>query len=494
MALLKILGTETEYGITVKNSETFDPIASSTLIVNSYEQGQRVQISWDYEGESPFVDARGFAIDRCVEPPKIQENSTINKILDNGARFYVDHAHPEFSTPECSNPRDVVLYEKAGDRILYQSMVNANTTLPADQQILLYKNNSDYKGNSYGYHENYLLDRRLSFDRIAQYFTTFLVTRQIFCGAGKVGAENRRAAVPFQISQRADFFETALGLDTMMKRPIVNTRDEPHADRSKYRRLHVITGDVNLSEYSTYLKLGSTALMLQMIEDGALDDPLTLQNPLAAMHDVSRDLSCSRPLPLDNGMSLSALEIQRRYLETAQRSISDRSEDPYVKDLIETWAYVLDCLGENPRLLCHKLDWVIKHELLQQYCDSRRCDWSDPRMSMLDLQYHDLRPEKSLYHVLLRQGHVERLVSDDEILRAVRNPPQDTRAYFRGQCLQRFRERVHGVSWGAISFNVDRTRVKRILMPEPGKGTKLHVEQLLEKSQTVEELLTNIAQ
>ncbi|MCP4399393.1 MAG: proteasome accessory factor PafA2 [bacterium] len=492
MAILKILGTETEYGITVKNSEKFDPIAHSVLIVNSYQGGQHVQIIWDYEEENPFVDARGFKIDRKVDSPRIQENPTINKILDNGARLYVDHAHPEFSTPECSNPRDGVLYEKAGDHILHQSLLNANTTLPPDQQMLVYKNNSDYKGNSYGYHENYLLDRKLPFDRIVQQFTTFLVTRQIFCGAGKVGAENRTKPVPFQISQRADFFETEVGLDTMLKRPIINTRDEPHAEQSKYRRLHVITGDVNLSEYSTYLKLGTTALLLQMIEDGVLDDPLTLQEPVVAMRQVSRDLSCSEPLRLANGTRLTALDIQRRYLDAARRYVTTQPKNPMTQDVLEKWEHVLNCLTEESGQLSGQLDWVIKQEIFQHYCDKHHCDWDDPRIAMLDLQYHDIRPEKSLYQVLLRQGRVERLLSDEEILQAIDSPPHDTRAYFRGQCLQQFREQVYGVSWGAISFDVGNATVKRILMPEPGKGTKGHVEQLLEKSQTVEELLTNI--
>ena len=492
MAIPKILGTETEYGITIKNSGKFDPIAHSILIVNSHQGGRQVQIIWDYEEEDPFVDARGFKIDRKGDRPKIQENPTINKILDNGARLYVDHAHPEFSTPECSNPRDAALYEKAGDHILHQSLLNANAVLPSDQHMLVYKNNSDYKGNSYGYHENYLLDRKLPFDRIIQQFTTFLVTRQIFCGSGKVGAENRTAPVPFQISQRADFFETEVGLDTMLKRPIINTRDEPHAERSKYRRLHVITGDVNQSEYSTYLKLGSTALMLQMIEDGALDDPLILKEPVAAMRQVSRDLSCSEPLLLENGLHLTALDIQRRYLEAARHYAKGQAENSVTEDVLEKWEHVLGCLGENPGLLSRQLDWVIKQEIFQHYCDSRRCDWDDPRIGMLDLQYHDIRPEKSLYHVLVRQDRVERLLSDDEILRAVHTPPDDTRAYFRGQCLQRFREHVYGVSWGAISFDAGRETVKRILMPDPGKGTKGHVEQLLEKSRTVGELLTNI--
>ena len=493
MAIPKILGTETEYGITVKNSESFDPISNSILVVNSYQGGQTVQVIWDYEEENPFIDARGFKIDRKVDAPKGRENTTINKILDNGARFYVDHAHPEFSTPECSNARDVVLYEKAGEQILYQSLLHANEVLPQSQQMLIYKNNSDHKGNSYGYHENYLVERKVPFELICEYLPTFLVTRQIFTGSGKIGAENNTKYIPFQISQRADFFETEIGLDTMLKRPIINTRDEPHADRAKYRRLHVITGDVNMSEFSTYLKVGTTTLILSMIEDKFLDNNLKLYNPVAAMRYVSRDLTCSNPLQLENGKLMSALEIQQEFLEFAKRYVAtEKSQDRGAKDILEKWEYVLHGLEEDPKSLNRELDWVIKKYLLQSYCSKHDCDWDDPRVSMIDLQYHDIRPDKGLYYVLQRQNRVERLLSDDEIAYAVTNPPPDTRAYFRGQCLKKYRSGIFGVSWGAISFHAGNDTVKRVLMPEPVKGTRNHVHELLEKSQTVEELLTNI--
>lgn len=492
MAIPKILGTETEYGITVKNSDKFDPISSSILIVNSYQGGQNVQIIWDYEEENPFVDARGFRVDRKVDTPKGKENTIINKILDNGARFYVDHAHPEFSTPECSHVRDVVIYEKAGEHILNQSLLHANMLLPAEQQMLIYKNNSDSKGNSYGYHENYLVDRTVPFEQICDYLTTFLVTRQIFTGAGKVGVENNTEYVPFQISQRADFFETEIGLDTMLRRPIINTRDEPHADRTKYRRLHVITGDVNMSEYSTYLKVGTTAIILQMIEDKFLDIDLKLHSPVTAMRLVSRDMQCSTPLQLANGNHYTAIEIQQEFLEAAKRYIDTQPNNPEIHDILARWEYVLRCLAEDPRQLTRELDWVIKKYLLRNYCEKHGCDWNDPRMAMVDLQYHDIRPEKSLYYVLQRQNRIERLLSEKEILAAITNPPPDTRAYFRGQCLKKYRTHIYGVSWGAISFDIGNSTVKRVLMPEPMKGTRRHVQELLEKSDTVEELLTNM--
>ena len=358
--------------------------------------------------------------------------------------------------------------------------------------MIVYKNNSDYKGNSYGYHENYLMDRKVPFTQISEFLPAFLITRQIFTGAGKVGAENNTSPIPFQISQRADFFETEIGLDTMLKRPIINTRDEPHADRAKYRRLHVITGDVNMSEYSTYLKVGTTALFLKMLEDNAFDRTLILQSPVEAMRQVSRDLTCSQPLLLQDGRTYTTIEIQQQFLERARKYAATQPDDPETSDILAKWEYVLDALADNPFQLHRQLDWVIKQHLLTNYCKKHQCGWDHPRVAMVDLQYHDIRPDKSLYYVLQRQDRVDRLLSDSEIQYAIAHPPSDTRAYFRGQCLQRYRQSVFGVSWGAISFDIGNASVKRILMPEPTKGTKAYVHELLEKSQTVEELLTNI--
>jgi proteasome accessory factor A len=271
MAIPKVMGTEIEYGITVKGDTDFDPISGCVLLVNAYREDYAGEILWDYDQENPLADARGFQVDGEKYTPNQQENIARNKTLMNGARYYVDHAHPEYSCPEVTNVRDLVVHEKAGERILEMSRREANALLPGGTQMLIYKNNSDRKGNSYGSHENYLMDRRTSFKQIVENLMPFFVTRQIFCGAGKVGAENRSQPVDYQISQRADFFETEVALDTMVKRPIINTRDEPHADREKDRRLHVIVGDANLSEYTIYLRNGVTALVLSMIEDGAVD-------------------------------------------------------------------------------------------------------------------------------------------------------------------------------------------------------------------------------
>src|SRR5207237_4855185 len=317
MAIPKVMGIETEYGITVKNQPDFNPILSSLLLINSYETFRSSRIRWDYEAESPLRDARGFEYMEDKEVPSKEESRLINLILSNGARFYVDHAHPEYSSPETTNPRDLVIWDRAGERILNLSRSRAEAVSPPEQRILIYKNNTDRKGNSYGTHENYLLDRKVPFARIVQHLMPFLVTRQVYTGAGKVGAENNADPCDFQLSQRADFLETEVGLETMHSRPIVNTRDEPHADPEKYRRLHVISGDANMSEVATYLKTGITAIVLMMIEDEAVTEPFALENPVQALRAISHDLSCRRTVRLKDGRAVRAVDIQWGYHEMA---------------------------------------------------------------------------------------------------------------------------------------------------------------------------------
>ena len=493
MALPKIIGSETEFGLTVQNDRDFDSIATSLLLVNSYNVDQSLRLLWDYDQEEPLVDARGFEHDETCEVPDQQDNMALNKILNNGARFYVDHAHPEYSTPECSNVLDLLRYEKAGERILNRSCVGANQLIPNGRTIIVYKNNSDRKGSSYGYHENYLLDRRTPFQLLAEHLMPFLVTRQIYSGAGKVGSENGAEPVPYQISQRADFFETEMGLDTMVKRPIINTRDEPHANRDRYRRLHVIIGDANMSEYTTYLKVGTTLLVLEMIEEGFLPAPLALRNPVRALRDVSHDLTCKLGLPMRNGTKMTAIDIQRCFWEAAQRYVETHADcHPTYPGVVHEWGRVLDCLAVDPMDLHREIDWVMKMHLMRNYIDRRGSDWDDPRVAMMDLQYHDIRPEKSLYAILERNGAARRMLSEAEIVHAMDEPPEDTRAYFRGQCLKKFKHQIFGVNWDSISFNVGDGPIKRIMMEEPMRGTKSHVQQLLERSETAAELVENI--
>ncbi len=311
MAVRKVCGIETEYGIILRGGES-NPITASSLLINSYVSRLQRKVGWDFEDESPGRDARGFSREGPSAPEV--ETHLVNAVLTNGARYYVDHAHPEYSTPECADALELVRFDKAGERILAQSIEDASDVLPPGQSIAVYKNNSDRKGNSYGTHENYLMDRAVPFAKVVHHVMPHFVSRQIFTGAGKVGSEAPgvpSADVPYQLTQRADFFEEEVGLETTLKRPLVNTRDEPHCDSLKYRRLHVIVGDANLAEVSTFLKVGTTAIVLAMIEDDAFDGiDLSLAQPVQAHRKVSYDLSLRRPIELADGRRVTALEMQ----------------------------------------------------------------------------------------------------------------------------------------------------------------------------------------
>jgi len=493
MAIPKVMGIETEYGITVKNQPDFNPILSSLLLINSYETYRSSRVRWDYEAESPLRDARGFEYMEEKEGTSKEESRLINLILSNGARFYVDHAHPEYSSPETTNPRDLVIWDRAGERILNLSRQRAEAVSPPEQRILIYKNNTDNKGNSYGTHEDYLMDRKVPFARIVQHMMPFFVTRQIFTGAGKVGAENNADPCDYQISQRADFLETEVGLETMHSRPIINTRDEPHADPEKYRRLHVIVGDANMSEVANYLKVGTMAIVLSMVEDDFIDRDFSLDSPVLALRKVSRDLACREPIRLKDGRTVTAIDVQREFLELAQRYYREREKESWVGDVLARWTHTLDRLAEDPMQLGRELDWVIKRQLLANYMAKHELDWDDSRVQMIDLQYHDIRPGKGLYSKLEEAEAVERLVTDDEIAKAIYDPPKDTRAYFRGMCLQRYADEIVSASWDSVIFDLKEGPLKKIFMLEPLRGTEAHVRQLLTESPTAADLLRNIS-
>jgi proteasome accessory factor A len=391
----------------------------------------------------------------------------------------VDGAHPEYSTPETTNARDLVLFEKAGERLADRCRESANHTLPPDRQLILYKNNSDGKGNSYGYHENYLVARRVPFEALVEGLTAFLVSRIIFCGAGKVGSENGAERCVYQMSQRADFFETLIGLDTMAKRPIINTRDEPHADEERYRRLHVIAGDSNMSEVSTYLKVGITALVLAMIEDGACRKDLVLEDPVRAIKEISHDTSCTRTVRLRQGTERSAVELQREYLELAHAYYATLEPVPQVADLLARWERVLDQLDADPAACGREVDWVIKRELLQAYTTRKGIGFDDQRISMLDLQYHDLRRDRGLYYLLCRKGKVDRLFDEEMIERAMTVPPQTTRAKVRSDFINFAcaRNKSYDVGWSYLKLN-DRYQ-RTILCKDPFKPVDPRVEELI---------------
>ncbi|MGH2650892.1 MAG: depupylase/deamidase Dop, partial [Actinomycetota bacterium] len=474
MAIPKVIGTETEYGISAVGAPDFNPVLSSSLLISTYAGALR-RIRWDYEQESPLRDARGFEPVQIREPAE-EDLGLANVILPNGARYYVDHAHPEYSTPECASPRQLVVHDKAGERVLERSLTELHHVLPPGQRIAIYKNNSDGKGNSYGTHENFLVDRGTPFGIIVRDLTPFLVSRQIYTGAGKLGGEapwDDRDRHRYQLSQRADFFEAEVGLETTLKRPIINTRDEPHADPDKYRRLHVIVGDANMSEVATYLKLGTTSIVLKMIEDEYLPD-LTMANPVAALHEVSRDLSCTARLHLADGRRLKAVEIQWEYLERARKYVEQEDDTPDNRDVLQRWENVLSALESDPLSLQRELDWVAKYRLLEGYRERDGLAWSDPKLRLIDLQYHDVRTDKGLYYRMAATGKVDRLVSDREIEQAVMEPPEDTRAYFRGRCIARYPDAIAAASWDSMIFDTGKEALQRIPMREPLRGTREH--------------------
>jgi proteasome accessory factor A len=482
VAIPKVIGTETEYGIAAVGAPEFNPVISSSLLISTYAGALR-RIRWDYEQESPLRDARGY------EPVQVREGSEedlglANVILPNGARYYVDHAHPEYSTPECASVRDLVVHDKTGERILERSLVELERAMPGGPRIAIYKNNSDGKGNSYGTHENYLVDRAVPFANLVRDLTPFFVSRQIFCGAGKLGAEapwDEQHRHRFQLTQRADFFEAEVGLETTLKRPIINTRDEPHADPEKYRRLHVIVGDANLCEVATFLKLGTTALVLKMIEDEYLPN-LTLANPVSSLHDVSRDLTCRAEIRLADGRRPSAIQLQWEYLERAKKYVEQEDTTAENLEIVERWEAILGALEDDPLQLHRELDWVAKYRLLEGYRERDGLDWGDPKLRLVDLQYHDVRREKGLYQRLAHAGKVERLVTDEEVERAAMNPPEDTRAYFRGRCIAKYPDAIAAASWDSMIFDAGREALQRVPMREPLRGTRAHVEELLERS------------
>ncbi len=499
MAIPKILGIETEYGILVRGAAESNPIAASSTLINAYlttlehgRGGHRTQrVGWDFQDESPGIDARGEALLLSLAPEV--ETHLVNAVLTNGARYYVDHAHPEFSCPETADALSAVVYDRAGEEILVQSMDAARAFLPDGEEIVVYKNNSDGKGNSYGCHENYLVDRAVPFGQIVLHGTVHLVTRQVFTGAGKVGSETPGSdpdRVPFQITQRADFFEEEVGLETTLKRPIINTRDEPHADAQKYRRLHVIAGDANMSETATFLKLGTTALVLAMLEDDALGPPVGLARPVPAMHQVSRDLSLRTPLELDDHTTATALELQFGLLERAERYAEARGlaalGPPEVGSaVLEGWRSVLEGLEADPDQVADRVDWAAKLRLFDAYRGRHGIGWEDPRLRAMDLQYHDLRPGSSLG----RRVGLRELVDATVVERAVSEPPDDTRAFFRGACLAKFSHDIVAANWDSIVFDTGEAALHRVPMLEPARGTRAHVGELLDRAATAQELI-----
>jgi proteasome accessory factor A len=405
-----------------------------------------------------------------------------NVFLANGARLYLDvGSHPEYATPECDSILDLVTHDKAGERILEQLLVSAEARLREEGirgVIYLFKNNTDSAGNSYGCHENYLTSRRDDFSHYAEVLIPFFVSRQIYAGAGKV-LQTARGAM-YCIAQRAEHIWEGVSSATTRSRPIINTRDEPHADAERYRRLHVIVGDSNMSEYATFLKVGATSILLRMLEDPSfvLRD-MTLENPIRAIREISHDLTGKRTVRLANGREASALDIQGEYLERAKRYAETRGLSPLEEKALGMWEYCLNGLESDPFKLDRECDWVIKHNLIEAYCAKHDLPLSHPKVALIDLQYHDVNRERGLFYRLQRHERVERVTTDDAIDEAVETPPQTTRARLRGEFIRRAKERKrdYTVDWVHLKLNDQAQRT--VLCKDPFKARDERVERLI---------------
>jgi Pup amidohydrolase len=498
MSVRRVMGIETEYGIAVPGQPGANAMVSSSQVVNAYQAATAARARrarWDFEEENPLRDARGFDLARDTADASQLTDEDLglaNVILTNGARLYVDHAHPEYSAPECTNPLDAVIWDKAGERVMAEAAARA-TKIPGGPVIQLYKNNTDNKGASYGCHENYLMNRGTPFADIVRHLTPFFVSRQVICGSGRVGRGADGRDEGYQISQRADFFEVEVGLETTLKRPIINTRDEPHADPEKYRRLHVIIGDANMSEVCSYLKLGTTALVLAMVEDRFLAGDLGIELPVAELRAISHDPGCRHLVALRDGRKMTAVQLQMEYLELARKYTEDRfgaDVDEMTADVLDRWESLLTRLAEDPMLAAREVDWVAKLELIEGYRARDGLGWNHPRLQLVDLQYADIRPDRGLYNRLADRGRMVRLVDERDVARAVDHPPEDTRAYFRGRCLRQYPEAVAAASWDSVIFDLPgRESLQRVPTLEPLRGTRAHVGGLLDRCETAAELV-----
>ncbi|YAL84576.1 depupylase/deamidase Dop [Dermacoccaceae bacterium W4C1] len=503
MTVRRVMGIETEYGISVPGQPDANPMVQSGRVVTAYahQHGLRAARSgWDYEDEAPLSDARGWQVDRSqADPSQLtdEDDPTLaNVVLTNGARLYVDHAHPEYSSPEVTTPLDAIRWDRAGELVMREAA--ALLSGPGAAGVNLYKNNTDGKGSSYGTHENYLLSRATPFADIVKHLIPFFVVRQVITGSGRVGIGTESQRAGFQLAQRSDFFEVEVGLETTLKRPIINTRDEPHAVADRYRRLHVIIGDANHCDVANLLKTGTTSLVLGAIEAGAIRRNLTLSQPVSTLREISHDPSLRYPVRLETGEEMSSLDLLWIYHEQVaawlQETYGNTAPDTDTAQVMQRWEQVLTALGNDPMSLHRELDWVAKLRLLRSYADRGGLTWEDPKLRAIDIQWSDVRADKGLFNRLAAAGQVEQLVADADVVAAVADPPTDTRAYFRGRCLAKFGEHVAAASWDSIIFDVPgRRSLQRVPMLEPTRGTAEGVGALIDGAQDVDELLRLLA-
>ena len=493
-------GLETEIGIARDSDAELDVVAESIALVRSAIE-TAVRMRWDYESEDPHADARGFHVDELrqdtdeasyfAQDAKRELSYAEIKsdlVLGNGARFYNDHAHPEYCTPECSSYDELMTQDRVGERVLMGCA--ARLSRVRNSTVRLYKNNTDFCGHSYGCHENYLVPRALPWSALAQGMQAFLVTRQIFCGAGKFGieAEDRFISPGFQIAQRSDFFSELQSVDTMQRRPLVNTRDEPHANPKLYRRFHVIIGDANMSPFATRLKVGTAALVLEALSrnpDVALP---ALAEPLKALPAMSRDLKFKWEVRLNGRKNATALSVQRLYLD-AVRSLCDLSM-PEKAALVADWETVLNDLEADPMRCRDRVDWVAKLALIREFQTAQNISDSDPWLRSLDLEYHRLDEEEGLYFGLEKAGAMRLIPDEAAVVRGFTEPPPSTRAYFRGRCVQKFTAAIISAQWDHVTIATSDGPLKISLLDLFAPADVLRYREAIDTAQSPDDLRT----
>ncbi len=461
--IIPLLGIETEYGIIREDLENSDPVDESMKLLKSCSQ-KSVVGKWSYSQENSHQDMRGFKVQSlaqdeeedafCAEDrkrPYSYLEMKCDRVLSNGARFYNDHTHPEYSTPECSSLFSLVAHDAAGEKVVAESTKIRNQEL-GGKPVQIFKNNTDYSGHSYGTHDNYLIPRKIPFEHIVKRLVPFLVTRQLYAGAGKVGSENPNSNdyKGLQLAQRSDFIEKVLSIETMTQRPIINTRDEPHAIRNKYRRLHLIMGDANMSAYATALKVGSTRLVLNLIASGGILPDIELENPVEDVQKVSLEKNRNAKLKKTSGDSITALEIQEIYLEAIEQNFSNQNKE--WNWVIQEWEKTLNDFKHSPEKLSNRIDWAIKEKLFLEFMESENFSWDDPMLQSLDLEYHNLDPDRGLYRGLEQENHVYSLLTEEEINCAIEFPPAGTRAKIRGDAVNKESEKIKSIHWTGIEF------------------------------------------
>ena len=470
MNLPILAGIETEYGLTIESRDPTTQIHDAQEFLEACKE--EAFIGWDYSNEFPRKDLRGFEVDKLnANPLEAQYNSgafqygntetRADRILHNGARFYNDHGHPEYSTPECFSLSELALHDKAGEIILFNTAQNYSKKI--GKEVKIYKNNSDYHGSSYGTHENYLVPRSLGYEKLFQALIPMLIVRQVLCGAGKVGSENG-IDCKYQLSPRADFFTCESSVDTLHKRPIFNTRDEPHADPDNWIRLHVISGDANRITSCTQRKVALIKCALSL----AIEDKIpswNIENPVQAIQKISRDMSLKFEIPLQSGKTTNAFEILQSYFK-AFTTITDY-KDPEVENCIAECEELIQAFDNHPDLLTQKIDWAAKRHILETFIEDQGISWSDPYIKALELQYHLIDPKNSLYDLLLENEQIEDKITLNSTKAYINQNFENNRAAIRGKAIRDFSEHLITANWNSLTFKLNS---KQVVLPiEPHK-------------------------